>query len=182
MHHLLLKMFGSHLSDKNTLFNHCGHIKLKTPDELYKSTSKHNIWAAASPNTLTVSHLLWKMRQDKHKTCTHRFHVVAIHQWVVACSRDRMSAVHNSVWFSARLQAHNTAHTQLVSPSLYSCVYSPHALLLLTYPCWSCSYPQTTYANKGWTIPGNREGWPRVDAITVVHAWSSVLWAYIYFF
>lgn len=96
-----------------------------------------------------------------YRKCTHRFHVVAIHQWVVACAGHRMSTVHNSVWFSARLQAHDTVHTELASSCLYSCVCSPHALLPLTYPCWSCSYPQTTYANEGWTIPGSREGWPR---------------------
>ena len=69
-----------------------------------------------------------------------------------------MSTVHNSVWFSARLQAHDTVHTQLASSCLYSCVCSPHALLPLTYPCWSCSYPQTTYANEGRTIPGRERG------------------------
>lgn len=128
---------------------------------------------ASSPNTLTASWILRKIK-EKHidKKCTHWFHVVAIHQWVVACARDRMSTVHNSVWFSAGLQGSRySPHTARLS-CLYSCVCSPHALLPLTYPCWSCSYPQTTYANKGWTIPGSREGWPRVDAITVLQSWS----------
>lgn len=117
-----------------------------------------------------------QIKEKTYKESTHWFHVVAIHQWVVACARDRMSTVHNSVWFSAGLQGSRySPHTQLASPCLYSCVCSPHALIPLTYPCWSCSYPQTTYANKGWTIPGSKEGWPRVDAITVLQAWSRLL-------
>lgn len=120
--------------------------------EHHLPTQWHCHASSVKPNTNT-----WKK-------CTHWFHVVAIHQWVVSRARDRMSTEHNSVRFRSRLQVHSTVHTHRSSLRVctHVCVYSPHALLPLNYPCWSCSYPQTTYANKGWTITGRREGWPKV--------------------
>ena len=161
-----------------TQINHC--LQTKTSVSLCESTSEKTIKECNSilskhPDSVIMYPQGDKKREIRNK-CTHWFHVVAMHQWVVACAWDRMSTVHNSVWFSARLQgfAIQSTHSSSLPASLLMCVCSPHALLPLTYPCWSCSYPQTTYANKGWTIPGSREGWPRIDAIIVVHACSWV--------
>lgn len=91
----------------------CLQIKVETSLSFCEETNTQQIWEEQQH----PHHTHWqsravswgKLEEDTH--CTHWFHVVAVHQWVVACAGHRMSTVHNSVWFSAGLQAHGTVHT-----------------------------------------------------------------------
>lgn len=73
--------------------------------------------------TNTQSNLLWQIKCDLRKKYTHWFHVVAIHQWVVACAG--LSTVHNSClvqWETPGLQY--SPHCSSVSPRLLMCIQS----------------------------------------------------------